>query len=74
MNKQDLIRYMRALATAYALAKKDCEFGIVETDSEANTICGLWENAAMRLAQNGDIDDYAWIKSQARLVDSTQWS
>lgn len=74
MNATELKRYMRALATAYALAKKDCEFGVVEPDSDANTIGGLWNDAANRLAQNGSIDDYEWIKSQAVLVDSREWS
>lgn len=74
MNQTQRKQYLRALAQAYQLAKLDCEFGVVDPDSDANYIAGLWENAAMKLVQDGTPNDYDWVISQAKLVDSRQWA
>lgn len=74
MNKQQRKQYMRALAQAYQLAKLDCEFGVVEPDSDANIVANLWENASSKLLEDNVSSDYEWVVSQAKLVDSRQWA
>lgn len=73
MNNRQRKQYMRALAQAYQLAKLDCEHGVVDPDSDANMVACLWGNAAMKLVEDSNTQEYEWVVSQARLVDSRQW-
>ena len=73
MNPTALKRYMKALVDAYAIAKKLDKIDGYDFSIDMQALQDMWDDASMKLTQNGGVDDYEWVKSQANLIDVTHW-